>query len=303
MSKNKDAFLKLNVSKELSKKTSTSFIFSKETKDAINKCYDEDNDIIIILKCIEHFSKINLFVITSEKLGIINSSLLLPFSFSYEEDNDIVTGDVAVELFGTSVVPENVYKLLIKIIEQINTVLGTLIPNLQLEIFEYGKKYINSDKELGVQIEILSAREGSKISLSNESDGIKKIISILSAIIAMYNKKNITVVVDELDAGIFEYLLGEILEVLDKGTQGQLIFTSHNLRPLEKLNKDSIICTTANPMCRYIRLENVKSNNNLRDFYLRGISLGGQKEVIYEETNTFEIQHALKLAGRVENAN
>ena len=31
-------------------------------------------------------------------------------------------------------------------------------------------------------------------------------------------------------------------------------------------------------------MKNVKASNNLRDMYIRGITLGGQDEVIYEET-------------------
>ena len=46
-------------------------------------------------------------------------------------------------------------------------------------------------------------------------------------------------------------------------------------------------------------MANVKSNNNLRDFYLRVISLGGQKEDVYEETNTYEINYAFRKAGRL----
>ena len=112
----------------------------------------------------------------------------------------------------------------------------------------------------------------------------------------MYNNPSICLAIDELDAGIFEYLLGELLEVLQKNAKGQFIFTSHNLRALEKMNKDSILFTTTNPENRYIRLSNVKNNNNLRDFYLRGIMLGGQKECIYQETNSYEISYAFRRA-------
>lgn len=53
----------------------------------------------------------------------------------------------------------------------------------------------------------------------------------------MYNDPTTTVVIDELDCSIFEYLLGELLSIIEESGRGQLIFTSHNLRPLEKLNK------------------------------------------------------------------
>lgn len=75
-----------------------------------------------------------------------------------------------------------------------------------------------------------------------------------------------------------------------------MIFTSHNLRPLETLDKGFIAFTTTNQNNRYIRFTNVKTNNNLRDFYYRAIILGGQTEDIYKETNNIEIALALKEA-------
>ena len=38
----------------------------------------------------------------------------------------------------------------------------------------------------------------------------------------------------------FEYMLGELLDIFEKSVKGQLIFTSHNLRALEMLDKKSI---------------------------------------------------------------
>lgn len=299
ISKDKDQLLQLNVAKELSKKISSTFLFSKETQELFKNTYDNKDDIMIIMSAIMNFARYNLFVVTIENSAYIDASLILPFSIRYEEDDNVVTGNVPIKLFGSSIIPMEAYKVLDKIVDQINIVLDKIIPDLQLELHDYGNQLLEDGQD-GEKIEILSVSEGKTIPLNNESAGIKKIISILSALIAMYNKYNITVVVDELDSGIFEYLFGELLEVFDENTKGQLIFTSHNLRPLEKLDKNSIIFTTSNPENRYIKLENVKTTNNLRDFYLRIILLGGQKEDIYSETNTFEIQHALRKAGKVE---
>ena len=66
-----------------------------------------------------------------------------------------------------------------------------------------------------------------------ESDGIRKIVSVLSLIIDAYNEQSCTIAIDELDAGVFEYLLGEVLQTFQESGKGQFIFTSHNLRPLE----------------------------------------------------------------------
>ena len=84
----------------------------------------------------------------------------------------------------------------------------------------------------------------------------------------VYSNSPMCLIIDELDAGIYEYLLGELLSVFEKGAKGQLIFTSHNLRALEMLNKNSIVFSTINPSNRYIHLQNIKGNNNLRDMHL-----------------------------------
>ena len=123
---------------------------------------------------------------------------------------------------------------------------------------------------------------------------------MLNALIHVYNDPYSCLVIDELDSGIFEFLLGELLSEIEKGAKGQLIFTSHNLRILEMIQKRSILFSTTNPDNRYIWLQNVKSSNNLRDVYLRSILLGGQKEEIYEETDSYEIGRAFRRAGKVK---
>ena len=88
--------------------------------------------------------------------------------------------------------------------------------------------------------------------------------------------------------------------ISEKGKgKGQLIFTSHNLRPLETLDRGFIAFTTTNPENRYVRMTNVKENNNLRDFDYRDIVLGEQKETLYEPTNNYEIALAFREAGEM----
>lgn len=70
--------------------------------------------------------------------------------------------------------------------------------------------------------------------------------------------ERVYLLVDELDASVYEYLLGEILYVLEHDSSGRFIFTSHNLRALETLSKDAIAFTTINPQNRYYRFNNVK---------------------------------------------
>jgi len=117
-------------------------------------------------------------------------------------------------------------------------------------------------------------------------------------LIQAFGNASICLAIDELDAGVFEYILGELLNIFANNAKGQLIFTSHNLRALEMLDKESIMFSTANPQNRYIHMKNIKSTNNLRDVYLRSITLGGQNEVIYSETDSLKIARAFRKAGR-----
>ena len=209
-------------------------------------------------------------------------------------------GNIGLNLFDLSVIEIDQLEQVKKILTQINVVLNTLIPKLKIEIKNYGKETLENSRE-AFKVELLTVRDNRKIPLRYESDGIKKIISILSVLIGMYNNENILVAIDELDAGIFEYSLGEILEILSKSAKGQLIFTSHNLRALEKLHKDLVVFTTTNENNRYISLNNSKITTNLRDFYYRGIMLGGQREELYDETNKYEINYAFRKAWMIGN--
>ena len=134
----------------------------------------------------------------------------------------------------------------------------------------------------------------------NQAEGIKRMVSLLNYLISLYNNPSICLAVDELDAGVFEYLLGELVGVLAEEAKGQLIFTSHNLRIMEKLDKKNIICSTINPKNRYISLKGIEKTNNRRDFYIRAVVLGGQKERLYDDTELQDIGYAFQKAGNPE---
>ncbi len=290
---NKDAKVDLKVAKELAKKEQTSFIFSNEM-DHIYKGNEAFNEFAEIIMEIKQYARMNLFVIRNSRSGMINANLIIPFCFQLSDSERIEGGDLAIALSEPTTVPERVLSTVKNVIENLNIVLKEIIPELTIKIKEYGEE-LDENGDPVIKIELLAERGEIKISLRYESDGIKKIISILSALIAMYNKPGICLAVDELDAGIFEYLLGEILEIIQDRAKGQLVFTSHNLRPLEKLNKESLIFTTTNPQNRYIRFTNVKETNNLRSFYYRAINLGGQEEEIYEQTEKYRIARSFRI--------
>lgn len=295
ISDNKENIVNLKVVQRLTTDKNESFIFNDEVKKIfanLNNLYDLNK----ILDILTYFARCNFFVIMNDHTGIISMNVLMPLSFRLEEEKQITSGDIIIGLDGVSVISKDAFNILNLIFNQMNVVLKHIVPTLEIELFNYGEQHDEKGNQ-GIKVELLSVKENAKLPIKYESEGIKKIISIMSALIAMYNNPSICMVVDELDSGIYEFLLGEILKVIEQGGRGQLIFTSHNLRPLEILNKDSLYFTTTNTQNRYIRFSNVKSNNNLRSLYIRSINLGGQKEELYEETNDIEIQRAFRLAG------
>ena len=193
-------------------------------------------------------------------------------------------------------IPESAFEVVEKVIENMNVVLQQLVPGLTIGVKCIGTQ-LYPDGKPGRRIQLVSNKNNKEIPLLYESDGIKKLVSILQLLIAVYNSSSITVAIDELDSGVFEYLLGELLRIISETGEGQLIFTSHDLRPLEVLDKRFVAFTTTNSLNRYIRMSNIKTTNNLRDFYYRDIVLGEQCEPVYEMTNNSEIAMAFREAG------
>lgn len=154
---------------------------------------------------------------------------------------------------------------------KINSVLSCFVPGLEID---------EIDSELKVRRD-----NGCLLPLQRESDGIKKLISVLSLFVLAFEQHNVTVAIDNFDDGIFEYSVGEIanlfvltdaeierrlnekkykekykdelfiareiLGVLNKerkygDKRGQFIFTTHNFSPLEVIDKKFVYFTTGN---------------------------------------------------------
>lgn len=289
----------LIVARKMAEKSNCSYIFGEGSREIF--CQDYENNFrhySKVIKALFEFALKDLFVIRNTHSGVISANFLLPMAFKIEQNETGIKGDFAVPLTEPFVLNEEKKKVLDTIVEQINMVLHTIIPGMKIDVYHYGMQLTDSG-ENGYRVELVSVRENMPpIPIRMESEGIIKIISILNALIQAFGNPSICLAIDELDAGIFEYMLGELLDIFNKNAKGQLIFTSHNLRALEMLAKDNIMFSTVNPERRYIRMKNVKVSNNLRDTYIRGITLGGQDEVIYEETDSLRIARAFRKAGR-----
>lgn len=230
--------------KKMVRKEFRSFIFLSEFLEVVrninNECKDEEfMRHMYILESLVDFANYELFVVKSK--CCIDDSMVLSKSAL------------------------DVYK---RKIESMNRVLPYLVPNLTMGVKVLGKELMR-DSSVGYRVELVS----NKIPFKYEPDGVKRIVSILQPLIEIFNNTSVVVAIDDLDCGIHEYLFGEIVKMMSEQAKGQLIFTAHNLRPMEIINKKFLVFTTTDPDNRYVRYKNIAAHNNLRDVYLRDIAL------------------------------
>lgn len=256
----KENELNVMVIKKLAYKEYRSFIFSSEFLEVVrnrsNECKDEEFlRHLYILESLVDFANYELFVVKSK--CCIEDSMVLSKSAL------------------------DVYK---RKIESMNRVLPYLAPNLTMGVKVLGKELMR-DSSVGYRVELIS----NNIPFKYESDGVKRIVSILQPLIEVFNNTSVVVAIDDLDCGIHEYLFGEIIKLMSEQAKGQLIFTAHNLRPLELINKKFLAFTTTDPDNRYVRYKNIAAHNNLRDVYLRDIALS-------DSIKSAEISYGLRKA-------
>lgn len=289
----------LMAARKIGEKSKCSYIFGENSREIFCREYENDfKGCSDIIKALYGFAGNGLTVIRSVHSGVILADILLPVPFRTEGNGTGRKDSFLFPLKGPVIIHAEQRHLLETILEQMNTVLYTIIPGLHLEIKDYGLQMTDSGEQ-GYQMELLSVRDNiPPIPIRMESDGIIKIISILCVLIRAFENPSVCLVIDELDSGIFEYMLGELLDIFNRCARGQLIFTSHDLRALEMLEEENIMFSTNNPSNRFIHMKKIGGSRNLRDAYLRGITLGGQEEVIYEETDSLKIARAFRKAGR-----
>ncbi|MEO4055503.1 AAA family ATPase [Solibacillus sp. CAU 1738] len=289
-----DERIQLLVTNQLAVKEGVSFIFHKELKALLQQLLSEE-EWKLIENVATDFNR-DLHIINNENIALIMTKYIMPFSVYLDKKR----GFIPYNLETPAVLSSSLFETLSAVIVQTNKVLSMIIPGLEIEIHKIAEQMLD-DGERGIRFEFLSKRGDRVLPLRTESEGILKIISVLSALIGVYNNPNACVVIDELDSGVFEYLLGELLTIIEESGKGQLFFTSHNLRLLEVLSNKNLWFTTTNEENRYIQLKGIKAVNNMRDVYIRAVQLGGQDEEIYKETKTFRIKKGFRKAGKVDD--
>ena len=244
------------------------------------------------------YGKKFLFTVDTTSTGLISVNEQWPILlWNLNATGNVDSYRIFLNLDKPSSIPEKSYDQMKGSLSAVSKVLNAVVPGVSLEIVDLGKQIAKDGKTALCIFEVMSCRGNSSITLRYESDGIRRLVSILSLLIATYNQPFFTIAIDEIDAGIFEYLLGEILKVLSSSAKGQIIFTSHNLRPLEVLPPKYLCFTTTNSEKKFVRLQN-RGNSNFRDGYFRNIILGTSEDSIYNPTDQYEIEMAFYEAGQ-----
>lgn len=143
------------------------------------------------------------------------------------------------------------------------------------------------DKMIGGQIKSIPS--------SLESDGTRRILNQLDTIIGSLLGE--TVILDEIDNGIHDVLMKNIIMSIKDEITGQLIITTHNTLLLEILPKENIYILSTdyngNKTINSIKEYGIKiqRNNNARDLYFKGL-FGGIPTTDYIDFE--EIKYALE---------
>ena len=254
---------------------------------------------LMLINSLHRYGRVYLHVVDTVTTGLTNINTKLPLLLWTSVPNDgIYYYRIPLNMDGPTTVRVSNYLHVKHSLNAVSDVLEKVVPGMRLNLVDLGV-HLSSKNVEEYSFEIISQRGEVSIPLKYESDGIRRIVSIMSLLIAAYNDASFTIAIDEIDSGIFEYLLGELLSIMSDSVKGQLVFTSHNLRPLEVLPAKYLCFTTTNPDKRFVKIPN-RGNSNLRDTYFRSIVLNTQKEQVYNPTDRHEIEMAFYKAGHEE---
>lgn len=244
--------------------------------------------LISVLSALSNYARENMRIMTTRE-GAAVSFGCVPIAHGSRFDVLNITQPV--------IVPQDLQPVIEQMVEQSNEVLPTVIPGLQLGCDMQDD--VTDDRQPGVRVFLRSERNGVAIPFWAESEGVKRIVGMMSLLIRMFNESDVCIAIDEIDSGIFEILLGTLLQVIAEYGRGQLIFTAHNLRVLEVLSDKSIVFSTSNPKNRFTTIKGVRDSNNLRNMYIRAVNIDDQPEELAPRVRKSRVAVAFNKAGRV----
>lgn len=174
--------------------------------------------------------------------------------------------------------------------EKINFLLKELVPDVQLGV----RDRVEGEKRFS---EIVTLHGDAVVPLGKESTGIRKLVWLFDLLLRVANDPSVCLVVDNIDAGLGDYLLGQLFYALCMTGKGQLLFTSSSLRPMEMLEYKNAMVATTNAENRFIHLP--EDRRNCRSNYLRHAMLGGADEKLSDDVDANDLGRAFRRAAKI----
>lgn len=250
-----------------------------------------------VMKELRSWARTRMFLLSTQHNSIVSYSLL-PISVPSEtgRPRELVfsMGDVN-NLTDAELVDLN------RSLDDFNQIMPYLVHGMTLKVRNMGSTVL-PDGSTANEVALMSVRDGVEVPLMHESEGVTRIVGMLAYLIRAYNDPDVLVTIDELDGGVFEYLLGEMLHEFSRNAQGQLIFTAHNLRPMERMDfpQKTIVLSTLDPDRRFIPYMTVGRTNNPRRQYIQALQSGGKVADLYKCTSPQMLGVGFTLAGGVD---
>ena len=290
--------VQLSAQKELCHSMQLSLLFSKILREYLRGHRKEDvQEVGAVLDEFHRQLSFNLFVFSSRLTATAYFDQSLVSSIYHDESSGLETHGMFLLSDEPFVIRRENLPAYQNTVQNVNSFISTFVPGFSLEI-ECLSREADATGQEKIKVDIYRAMGKERLPLSQESAGIKRMISLCAALSYAYGEPSAWIVIDEMDSGVFENLWGQIIELLSDEGKGQVLFTAHNLAPLERVAASSLVFTTQNPENRYIRFKNVKKTNNLRDLYLRALRLGGQEEELASDVDTQDLGVAFYNAFR-----
>lgn len=242
-----------------------------------------------ILQVFDYIKNIQLIDLKSQAISSLG--VVLPLHHHIESSDYISHGIMPLRCYD-EYYTESEFNGMKKILNEISRILEVITDGKKVIVERY-KERLSASNELEISIAIYVEEEDKRIPIEYESTGIVKLISILSSITSLITTENSFVLIDELDAHVFEYLLSIIVDSLKGRIKGTLIFTSHNLTLFESLSKENILVASKNQdnNVEFNRFKNISQTTNIRDVYIRLQNYGDKQDIQKSQVDRERIQY------------
>ena len=138
----------------------------------------------------------------------------------------------------------------------------------------YERKFENEELRYRLYVDKMIGGKVRMIPFSRESAGTQHIIDIIHTLLGVFC--GVTVIYDEIDNGIHDLLLKNVLESMIEDISGQLIITTHNTYMLETIDIKSVYVINVdyqgNKEVKCLdKFSRIQGTNNPRIMYLKGL--------------------------------